>query len=146
MTLVKYNPRRFQSPFGDLFEDMFSSDIGKIFGSNDVPMVAPKVNIKETDNAFELEMMVPGHDKKDLYIAIENNVLSVSAEVEKEELKEGERFTRKEHIKSSFTRRFTLPEDVQEEKVKAEFKNGMLNITIPKEKEAEKVSRTVRIS
>ena len=106
----------------------FDSDLLKLAS---VPTL-PLVNIIEEEKEFVVEMAVPGMAKKDFHIAIENGVLNVSAEnkVEKEEVKKN--FTRKEFSFNSFNRSFTLPENVNEEKVDANYENGILKLHIGK--------------
>jgi HSP20 family protein len=97
----------------------------------------PAVNIKEKDDAFEIEMAAPGFNKEDFKIELNNNLLSISSEKKTEnETKENERFTRREFSYQSFMRSFTLPNSIEGEKINAKYENGILNIHIPKKDEA----------
>jgi HSP20 family protein len=92
----------------------------------------PAVNVKETEKSYELELAVPGLSKKDFKIMAEEGILTVSSEREEEkELKEKD-YTRKEFEYSSFSRSFTLPENVNEEEIKAGYDNGILKLSIAK--------------
>jgi len=98
----------------------------------------PSVNIKETNDGFVLEMAAPGLDKNDFKLEVKDHVLSISSEKVGEELKEGEEFTHKEYSYQSFVRSFTLPDNVEEDKIEAKYENGILNVFIPKKEEAKK--------
>lgn len=92
----------------------------------------PAVNIKEDPEAFHTEMAVPGFAKKDFKIDIEGSYLTISAEKERETHESNEHYTKKEFESKSFSRTFNLPENVDEDKIQAAYKDGILQITIPK--------------
>ena len=97
----------------------------------------PAVNIKESNEGFEVEMAAPGMSKKDFKIELENNLLTISSEKREEaEKKEGDRYTRKEFSYQSFSRSFSLPEVVDADKINARYENGVLFLSIPKKEEA----------
>jgi len=92
----------------------------------------PAVNVKETDKSYEIEVAAPGRNKKDFKITAENGVLTISSE-EKEETEHKEKdYTRREFSYSSFSRSFTLPENANEDDVKANYDDGILNVAIAK--------------
>lgn len=126
----------FPSLFDDfLTRDFFNSPSRALYNGNSVPAV----NVKETDSAFELEMAVPGMNKKDFRIELENNKLVVSAEHENktEENSEDGKYSRKEFSYQSFTREFHLPENsVNEDEISANYKDGILRIEVPKKEPA----------
>ena len=105
----------------------------------------PKVDVRETKDAYLLDMDLPGCTDKDVQINLKDRILSISSvkEEKKEEKTEGE-FLIKERRTSRFARSFTLPEDINGEKVKAEFKNGLLSVLIPRKPEAQ--SRSIAIT
>lgn len=92
----------------------------------------PAVNVKETDSTYEIEMAAPGLEKKDFNITTDNGVLTISSEKEEETEKKEKNYTRKEFSYSSFTRSFTLPENVKEEDIKATYENGLLKLILNK--------------
>lgn len=98
----------------------------------------PKVDVRETPDAYILDMDLPGVSEKDVDINLKDRVLSISSKKEekKEEKKDGEWLIR-ERRSSSFCRRFTLPQDIDVEKVDAEFANGVLTINIPRRPETQ---------
>lgn len=146
MTLVKWNPNAIFPTFTNLVNDLFNdTDITRMMG-NDLATTTPAVNIKENKDAFVVEVAVPGMKKENFHINIENDVLTISAEVKTEEEKKEEKFTRKEFSYSAFKRAFTLPKTVEAEKIAANYKEGILHITIPKREEAKaKLARTIEI-
>ena len=107
----------------------------------------PAVNIRENEKSYILDLAVPGLDKKDLKIDINEDVLTISSESkhETEENKEG--YKRKEFSYSSFCRSFYIPENVSRDKIEANYKDGILTVGLPKqEEEKSRVSRQISIS
>jgi HSP20 family protein len=92
----------------------------------------PAVNIKETEKNFDIEVAAPGFQKQDFKVDIDNGLLTISAENKNEKEESKENFTRKEFSYSSFTRSFTLPENVRQEDIKAKYDNGLLRLTLQK--------------
>ena len=113
-------------------EKFFNAPLDEFFNFGKV-MNVPAVNVAETDKEFKLCVAAPGLEKKDFKIEAFDDMLTISAEHEKEikEDKEG-RFNRREYNYTSWTRSFTLPENCNFNKIEAEYKNGELKIMIPK--------------
>jgi len=107
----------------------------------------PSVNIKESNDAFTVEVAAPGFDKGDFKLELNHDLLTISSEKQMEnETKEDEQFTRREFSYQAFTRTFTLPNTVEEDKIKATYDNGILKISIPKKEEAKpKPSKVIEI-
>jgi len=93
---------------------------------------APAVDIKETDQAFTIEAELPGMDKKDVKVTVQDGVLSIEGERKHEEESQDKKLHRIERYYGSFMRRFTLPDNVDENSVKASFKDGLLTLTLQK--------------
>ena len=139
-TLVKRN-----SSFptvNTLFDDFFSKDV---FDWSDKNFTAigsnlPSVNLKETDNKLEVDLAAPGMKKEDFKVEIDNNMLMISSErkEEKEETRKKDNYVRKEFNYQSFCRTFTLPEYIDESKVEASYKDGILHIDITKKENGKK--------
>lgn len=130
-TLVKKSPF-----FPAFFDDFFSKDF---FDWNDRTFAGlgntlPSVNLKETDNHYQVEMAVPGMAKEDFHVEMQNGVLTVRAEKkkEKEEKDEKGNYLRREFRYESFSRAFSLPENVLDETVDATYRDGILRIEIQK--------------
>jgi len=98
----------------------------------------PAVNVHRTEKeGYVIEMAVPGYQKSDFDISVEGDVLIIKAERKKEESEKGRIYTRREHNYKGFRRSFTLPEHVEEEKIDAQYENGMLVVQVPIKTEAE---------
>jgi HSP20 family protein len=125
MNLVRYNP----NSLGLL--DNVSSWIDDFFATPTFGRV-PAVDVRETDAEFLMEMELPGLTEKDVEVKLENTLLTVSSnrDEKKEEKKNG--YVMRERKSAHFSRSFVLPEDVDREKIAAEFKNGVLQLTFPK--------------
>ena len=139
MNLIKFNNQpRFTSLFDHvLFNDVLADDYQVNYCRK------PATNIIENEDNFELSLAVPGLEKDDIKIDLEDNLLTISAE--KEVKTENVNFSRKEFAYNSFSRAFTLPKTVEADKIKADYKNGILNINIPKIEEA-KLKKAIQIS
>ncbi|MCK5379986.1 MAG: Hsp20/alpha crystallin family protein, partial [Candidatus Latescibacteria bacterium] len=96
----------------------------------------PKVDISETNGDLVVAADLPGLNRDDVSIRIEDNVLTLKGEKKKEEEREGTNFYRVERCGGNFTRSFALPNTVDANKVKATFKDGVLTVTLPKTEEA----------
>ncbi|AUC77095.1 Hsp20/alpha crystallin family protein [Olleya sp. Bg11-27] len=129
-------------------DDIFNRDLPSVFTSNfNTGITLPKVNIKETADAFMVEMAVPGLKKSDFHIAIDNQVLSIATETKAEKEYEEENYTRREFGYSSFKRTFTLPESVNDDTINASYNEGILTILLPKKEEAkQKPARSIKIT
>lgn len=96
----------------------------------------PAVDVRETNTAYLMEVELPGCTEKDVTIHLKERVLTIASSheesKEKEEKSNGEQFLIRERSQRRFVRRFTLPEDIDQDKVEAEFKNGILTVTIPR--------------
>lgn len=100
----------------------------------------PAANITETKDDYKLFLCVPGMKKSDFNIDIEGNMLTISAEREEKIEEKDENFTRKEYNFSSFSRSFTLPDEVNREKIDATYVDGVLKLFLPKKEEAKKAA------
>ncbi len=95
-------------------------------------MNVPAVNVTETDKEFKLSIAAPGLEKKDFKVEAMDEMLTISAEHEREEKETNDRFNRREYNYSSWSRSFSLPENCNYSKIDAAYKNGELLISIPK--------------
>ena len=142
MNLAKRNManRAFPSVMDEMFKDLLG-------GTQYMHKSVPPVNIRETEDSFTVELMAAGMKKEDFNIEIDNDLLTISAEVKTENNEENGKFTRREFSFASFKRSFTLPETVKEEDINAAYEDGILKITLPKKEEAlPKAKRLIEIS
>jgi len=107
----------------------------------------PATNISETEQAYNLEMAVPGFNKEDFKINLEKDVLSVSVEREKDESTEYQvemNYRIREFGRNNFCRSFKLTEAIDKDAIKAEYQNGVLLITLPKKEEV-KIKKEIQV-
>lgn len=95
----------------------------------------PPVNIQENKKEFVLELIVPGRNKEDFIIEIDNGVLAISSTVEKPETKETDNYSVREFSSKSFKKTFKLPKTINEENIKVDYVNGILMFAMPKREE-----------
>lgn len=129
-------------------DEMFNRDLPSVFTSNfNTGITLPKVNIRETKDAYFVDMAVPGLKKNDFHIDLDNQVLSISTEMEENNEQQEENYTRREFGYASFKRSFSLPETINEDAIKAEYTEGVLSIHLPKKEEAiQKPAKRIKIS
>ncbi|MCU4166394.1 Hsp20/alpha crystallin family protein [Carboxylicivirga caseinilyticus] len=97
----------------------------------------PKVNIRESEETYQIEVAAPGYQKDEFKVEIDNNILTISVERNNEPTDENIKYSHYEYKYGSFSRSFTLPKGkVQESKIEAQYNNGILTISIPKTEEA----------
>ena len=129
-------PRRNFDLFGD---DFFNDDF---FGGKEKNTFnLMKTDVKETDNSYILEVDLPGYSKENIKIDVEDGYLTINAKVEKSENDEEKgKYVRRERFTGEMSRSFYVGEDVEVEDVKASFKNGILNLEVPKVDQEKKKS------
>lgn len=146
MTLAKVNQNEFPS-FSNLFDDFFNTELSdwKRTNYSSTNTTLPKVNIRESDEGFEIEMAAPGMDKKEFNVKLDQDMLTISSQ--KEMSSKDSNYTRREFAYHSFTRTFKLPESADGDKINASYKNGILSLSIPKKEEAKpKPPKAISIS
>lgn len=140
--MLPTNRRRAYMPtfFNEFLNDDFSASSHNRRGQG------PAVNIKEDDKQYIIELAIPGMSKGDVNIDIEKDILLVSSGKSEEKKEEQDAYSRREFGKMSFCRSFSIPDDVKSDDINASFKNGILNIELPKSEEEAKLKRKVKIS
>jgi HSP20 family protein len=124
---------------------LFDDDFLPVFSNRKNSM--PSVNIREDEKNFVLELAVPGIDRNDLKIDMNEDVLTVSSETRNESEDNRNGYKRKEFSYASFSRSFYLPENVDRDAITANYKDGVLSVQLPKqEEEKNKISRQIGIS
>ena len=142
MSLVKSNNRNRLFPWNNAGLKNFLSTEG--FFNDDFDSLTPAMNVKELDNAFEIEFAAPGFTKKDFVITLDNNVLNVSCEKHEDDLQKDDGYTRREFNFESFNRSLQLPDAVNPDKeIKATYKSGILKLNLMKKEEAKHVPKKV---
>lgn len=116
---------------GAWLSDFFDTD--RFFDSDLLKKQSlPAVNVKEGEKTFDIEVAAPGLNKKDFKISSENGVLTISSEKQEEREEKEKDYTRKEFSYSSFSRSFSLPENANEDDIKANYEDGILRLSIAK--------------
>jgi HSP20 family protein len=111
-----------------------------------VPDWTPVVDITETDDEYLIKAELPEVKRDDVKVAVENGVLTLRGERKKEKEEKGKKFHRIERYYGSFLRTFTVPDNVDETKVMAEFKDGLLNVRLPKTEKAKPKAIEVKVA
>lgn len=138
--ITRYNKNnRGLSLFDDFFDSMFSS-------MDNWSTRVPAVDVEENDKEYTVKAELPGFDENDVNLTVENHVLTLSGKVDEkneEKDKDNRKYLVRERRVETFERSFSLPEGVDEENISAQFKNGLLTVTLPKT--AEKASRKLEV-
>jgi HSP20 family protein len=132
------------SKLPSLFDEFFKPwnewfDNGSIMSRT---MQVPAVNITEEKDAYHVSLGVPGMKKEDFKIDVDGNMLTISSEKEESKEEKDKKFTRMEYNYASFSRSFTLPDEVAKDKIEASYKDGVLKLTLPRMETASKPSAT----
>lgn len=130
MTLIKYNRPEtdiFGKRFSDIMDEFFNDAVASRRNS-----FTPSIDISETDKQYVIDVEVPGMNKKDISLNVENNTLTISGERTFEKEEDNKQYHRVESHYGSFSRSFTLPENADYESVQATYTNGILTITVDK--------------
>ena len=139
MRIVKYNNN---NVFPSLINEFFNDDFGTNFLNRSHSV--PSVNSLENNDSFEIDLAVPGMKKEDFTIELNDKVLVISSETSN--TLENDKMRLNEFNFSSFQRSFRVPDSVDQEKIKANYKNGILKIKLPKRKESiSKPNRVINI-
>ncbi|AEC02340.1 Hsp20/alpha crystallin family protein [Parasphaerochaeta coccoides] len=148
---MKYLVTRNNHPVNVLrgFDSIFDSFWNDGWGSDVLSASLPAVDIAEKDDAYVLEAELPGMDEKNISVNVENHVLRISSHVvegKADEQKEENKYLIRERQERFFDRSFTLPENVDEENISAQFRKGILVLTIPKSEVAKPRKIDVKIA
>jgi len=139
MRIVKYNNN---NVFPSLINEFFNDDFGMNFLNRSHSV--PSVNSLENNDSFEIDLAVPGMKKEDFTIELNDKVLVISSETSN--TNENDKMRLNEFNFSSFQRSFRVPDSVDQDKIKANYKNGILKIKLPKRKESiSKPNRVINI-
>jgi len=137
-------PRNSLFDFDSLFENFWAPTHSRQDGCE--VAFTPRVDVTERKDHYEVSAELPGIDKKDVEVTLDNGILSISAESKYEDKEEKEgRLIRQERRYGKFVRSFNLGTDVKEKDIKAEFKDGLLKLRVPKVEEKAPVSKRIEI-
>ena len=134
-------------PSFSMLDDIFRNDWLDHSKKSFSEFSLPAVNIKELEGTYKIELAVPGMEKNNFKIEVENDLLTVSSELENKVENKEENYTRKEFHFQSFSRSFNLPKNIDGEGIAASYKDGILSITVPKLEEAKlKSSKVINVA
>lgn len=138
--LVKWNP--FGSMLTDeaFLDDFFRTDLPARFNGFE-----PKIDIRETDKSYVIEAELPGLEKDDFKLTVEDGVLTLEGEKKMEHEEKNENYYRAERSYGSFKRSFRLSEEIDSKNIDAKYKNGILSVTLPKTEKAKPKAVDVKI-
>jgi len=145
MNLVRWNPRREMSMLHDRYSRFFDDPFFRIARMDEDANLGhwnPAVDLYEKDDRLVIKAELPGVDKNDIKVELKDRVLTLSGERTYDNEVKEENYYRKERSYGKFQRAFTLPADVDSDKITAEFKDGVLRVEVPKpeEKKAKQVT------
>lgn len=140
MALVKWEPfeglTRFRQEIDRLFEDFFGTT--PLMRGNGNQVWEPAVEIAETDDALVVKAQVPGVKKEQLHLSVTDNMLTLSGEMKEEEEKQEKNYYRREIRYGAFQRTIPLPVAVKSDQAKAQLKEGILEVTLPKSEQVKR--------
>lgn len=137
MTLVKHNYRNLNNLFDEFFNTLPST-----WGRD---MNVPPVNISESPESYELELVAPGLKKEDFKVNLEKGMLTISYEKKTETEDKNNKTHRKEFSISSFKRSFSVDDNIKADGIEAKYENGLLKITLPKKEEVKALPKEISI-
>ena len=149
MNLVKWDPFRELEDVTNRLNRIFGQSLARSESGQNMLAVAdwaPSVDISETDSAYLIKGEIPGVKKEDVKVTIQDGMLTIQGERKQEKEEKGKKFHRIERSYGSFVRSFRVPDDADENSVKAEFKDGMLNVTLAKSAKAKPKAIEVSVS
>lgn len=135
---------RIRNGIDKLFEDFFSGNGAMApFQANGVMM--PAVDVRETDEAIRVDAELPGLKQEEIKVSVEDGILTISAERKREKDEKAENARRSERYYGRLERRLSLPSSVEEARVEAEYKDGVLHVTLPKKASAKSKAVKVKV-
>lgn len=149
MALVRWDPFRELEEVSDRLNRMFARPSARAANGKETMIVAdwtPSVDISETEGEYQIKAEIPDVKKEDVKVTVEDGVLTIQGERKHEKEEKGKKYHRIERSYGSFVRTFSLPDVIEEEKVKAEFKDGVLNLHLPKSEKAKPKAIEVKVA
>lgn len=148
MKLVRFNQpsnKFLNSDFNQLFNQLDTMFPSKSFNNVTYNNI-PAVNVKENENNFQIEVAAPGLKKEDFKLSLHENRLTISAKQEAKTEEKTEKYTRQEFNYASFQRTFTLPKNVDGDKIEATYADGILHVGLPKKEELKPAVKEIAVA
>ena len=143
MSVVKFNNSTVLPSWSNIMDSFFDESL---FDNKHVKMIVPPANVDENEDNFVMKIAAPGLTKKDFKIELNQNLMTISSEKQEEKEEKMPTTSRKEYSYSSFKRSFSLPENIHQEGIEANYENGELVIKLPKTIHAKVLSKSIQIS
>lgn len=149
--VTPFRPAAIDERFGRLVENMFEDMMAPLMGyppawyGTQEGITSPRLNVSETEQAYEIESDLPGVDKNDVKISVDGRRVSIEAEErQSQERKEGQNVVYAERGLRKYVRSFTLPTEVDDESAQARLENGVLKVSLPKKQASQVKKLTVQ--
>ncbi len=149
MALVRWDPFRELEEVSDRLNRVFARPAARSSNGKETMIVAdwtPSVDISETEGEYQIKAEIPDVKKEDVKVTLEDGVLTIQGERKHEKEEKGKKYHRIERSYGSFVRTFSLPDVIDNDKVKAEFKDGVLNLHLPKSEKAKPKAIEVKVA
>jgi HSP20 family protein len=148
MTLIRWDPFRELEDMSERLNRVFSRPSLRNSGKENLTVAdwVPTVDISESDGEYLIKAELPEVKKEDVKVTVENGVLTLQGERRQEKEEKSKRFHRVERSYGSFVRSFSLPESVEESSVKADYKDGVLNLHLPKSEKVKPKAIDVKVA
>lgn len=149
MALVRWDPFRELEDVSDRLNRVFARPASHSANGKETMIVAdwtPSVDISETATEYQIKVEIPDVKKEDVKVTLEDGVLTIQGTRRQQNEEKGKKFHRIERSYGSFVRTFSLPDVIEHEKVKAEFKDGLLNLSLPKSEKAKPKTIEVKVT
>jgi HSP20 family protein len=141
--LARFNRRYVPAYWDDFFNDTFHNNFNHVAFKGS----SPAVNVIEDDKEYRIDVAVPGLNKKDFRIDLENEILTISSDNKENKEEKKHNYMRREFLYNGFKRSFQLPETIDQENIKAHHEAGILTISLPKKDEVvQNVAKQIKIS
>ena len=148
MAPVRWDPFRELEEVSDRLNRMFTRPAMRTSNNKETMIVAdwtPSVDISETEGEYQIKVEIPDVKKEDVKVTLEDGVLTIQGQRKQEKEETGTKYHRIERSYGSFARTFSLPDVIETDKVKAEFKDGVLNLYLPKSEKAKPKAIEVKV-
>lgn len=151
--IIKKETSRQPATFGSVVDQIFQNNLSRFFDDSlwgfngNIHGTRVPVNMRETDNSFEMELIAPGLKKEDFNLSVAGDTLTIAFE-EKEERKDDskqEGWIMQEYRKQSFSRSFQLNDAIEAANIKARYENGVLYLSLPKNEKAKRISKSIKV-
>lgn len=151
--IIKKENSRQPATFGSVVDQIFQNNLSRFFDDSlwgftgNMPANKVPVNIRETDNSFEMELIAPGIKKEEIQINVAGDTLTVSFEnkFEGKEENNEEGWLQQEYRRQSFSRSFQLNDAIEAVNINARYENGILHLSLPKKEKAKRISKSVKV-